>query len=339
MAAGRRQGAGGRGQEQQAEIDALFQTPLSEFTAARNALAAKLKTEGEAETAERVKKFAKPPISAWVANQLYWRHRKAFDRLLAAGEQFRKAQAAQLAGKSADLRAPLEARRAALGDLTKRAGEVLRDAGHPAAPDTMRRIMTTLEALATYGEDPGAPPAGRLTNDVDPPGFEALAALVPRGGNSASARASADKRGGRSSAYAKATADKDAGPRVIPFNQPTRDTTKRKSGNDKEDARRLEAERRAKEAEARRALREAEHALAEARRAAERARAEMKEAAARAKAAETAKAALESRFETLTAAAEATRQDARRVASKAEEAAQAVDDAERAVAKARENLN
>ncbi len=319
MATARGQGAGSKGQGKDAEVDNLFQVPLTEFTLARNALAAKLKTEGEAETAERVKKFAKPPISAWVANQLYWRHRKAFDRLLAAGDQFRKAQAAQLAGKSADLRAPLEARRAALGDLTKRAGEVLRDAGHPAAPDTMRRIMTTLEALATYGEDPGAPPAGRLTDDVDPPGFEALAALVPRGGH----------RGGRS----------DAKPRVIPFNQPKRDTATRKSGNDKEDARRLEAERRAKEAEARRALREAEQALTEARRAAERARAEMKAAAARAKAAEKAKAALESRFETLTAAAEATRQDARRVASKAEEAAQAVDDAERAVEKARESLN
>jgi len=297
------------------EVDKLFQIPLAEFTSARNALTAKLKKEGDAEGAERVKTLGKPSISAWVANQLYWRHRKAFDRLLAAGEEFRKAQAAQLAGKSADLRAPLDGRREALAELTRHASEVLLDAGHPASPDTMRRIMTTLEALATYGEQPGAPQGGRLTADVDPPGFEALAALVPRAG---------DRVGHR-----------QAPPRVIPFNQPKPEPARRKAADTKEEARRFEAERRARQAEAQKELREAERALADARKAAERARVAMKDAAARAKAAEKAKAALESRFEKLSAAAEAARQDARRVASQAEEAAQAVDDAERAVKKAK----
>jgi hypothetical protein len=312
-------GQGGRRQEQDPEIDALFQASLAEFTAARNALAAKLKKEGDAEAADRVKTLAKPSISAWVANQLYWRQRKAFDGLFAAGDRFRHAQAEQLAGRSADLRSALDARRDALAELTRHAGEILREAGHPPSPDTMRRVQTTLEALATYGEQPDAPRAGRLTADVDPPGFEALAALVPRAGTGS----------------VKARAD---APRVIPFNQPKPAPSKRKSGDAKEEARRREAEQRAKEAEARKELREAERALADARRAAERARAAMKEAAARAKAAEKDKAALELRFEKLTAAAEAARQDARRVASEAEEAAQAVDDAERAVTSAREKL-
>jgi hypothetical protein len=297
------------------EVDTLFQIPLSEFTSARNTLIAKLKKDGDVQAAERVKTLGKPSISAWVANQLYWRHRKAFDQLLAAGEQFRKAQTAQLAGKSADLRAPLDARRAALAELTRHAADVLRDAGHPASPDTMRRVTTTLEALATYGEQPGAPEAGRLTADVDPPGFEALAALVPRG---------IDRVGHR-----------EAPPRVIPFNQPKPKPAKSEKTDSKEEARVLEAERRAREAEARKEVREAERALAEARKTAERARAAMKQAAARANATEKARAALESRLEKLTAAAEAARQAARRVASQAEEAAQAVDDAERAVKKAK----
>ncbi len=299
------------------EVDKLFQIPLAEFTGARNSLATELKKEGDTEAAERVKTLAKPSISAWVANQVYWRDRKAFDRLIAAGDQFKKAQAAQLAGKSADLRAPLDARRQALSDLMKLAGDTLREAGHPAAPDTMRRIMTTLEALATYGQHAGAPPAGRLTDDVDPPGFEALAALVPRGSSASAGHAA---------------------PRVIPFNQRKPEPAKRKGGDTKEDARHAEAERRAKEAEARKALQQAERALADARRAAERARTEMKAAAARAKATDKAKAAVESRFEKESAAAEAARQDARRVAGQAEEAAQAVDDAERAVKSAREQL-
>src|SRR5262245_4297365 len=297
--------------------DELFRLPLSEFTSARNALAAKLKKDGDAEEGERIKALSKPPVSAWVANQLYWKHRNAFNRLLAAGDEFRKAQAAQLAGKSVDLRGPLDARRETLGELTKLAAEVLRDAGHPASPEMMRRIMTTLEALATYGDHPGGPPLGRLTADVDPPGFEALAALVPAGTHQRSGAA----RG-------------QAAPRVIPFNQPKPERAARKSSDDREESRRAEQERRERQDQARKALREAERALTEARRDAERARAEMKEAAARAKTAEKEKAALETRFEKLSAAAEAARQ----VASRAEEAAQAVDDAERAVATAREQL-
>jgi hypothetical protein len=298
------------------EFDKLFQVPLTEFTSARNALAAKLKKEGDVAAAERVKTTAKPSVSAWVANQLYWKYRKSFERLIAAGEQFRKAQSAQLSGKTADLRAPLEARREALAELTRQASDILRDTGHPPSPDTMRRVTTTLEALATYGEQAGAPLAGRLTGDVAPPGFEALAALVPRG---------IDRVGQR-----------QAPPRVIPFTH-QKSRTKRKSG-DAEDARAAEAERRAREAEVRRELHEAERALMAARKAARRAEVAMKEAAARAKAAEKAKAALEVRFEKLSAAAEAARQDARKVASQAEEAAQAVDDAERAVRSAREKL-
>jgi hypothetical protein len=264
-----------------------------------------------------VKALSKPTLSAWVANQLYWRDRLAFDRLLAAGNQFRTAQAAQLAGQSTDLRAPLDARREALADMTKRAADILRESGHPASPETMRRIMTTLEALATYGAETAAAPAGRLTSDVDPPGFEALAALVPRGGTSA-------RQGGA--------------PRVIPFSQPKTETSAKQSGSAEEKARRLDAEHRQKQAAARKALLDAERDLKEAKRAAEQARAAMKKAAASAKEMDSAKAALETRFEKASAEAEAARQEARRVASQAEEAAQAVDDAERAVATARETL-
>jgi hypothetical protein len=301
--------------------DDLFRLPLSEFTTARNALAAKLKKGGNAEESERIKALSKPPVSAWVANQLYWKHRNAFNRLLAAGDEFRKAQAAQLAGKSADLRGPLDARRETLGELTKLAGEVLREAGHPASPEMMRRIMTTLEAVATYGDHPDGPPLGRLTADVDPPGFEALAALVPTGTHAHSAAAQGQ-----------------TAPRVIPFNQPKPQRAARKAADGREDSRRAEQERREQQNEARKALRDAERALTEARRDAERARAEMKEAAARAKRAEKDQASLEARLEKLSAAAEAARQAARQVAGRAEEAAQAVDDAERAVAAAREQL-
>jgi hypothetical protein len=290
------------------DVDRLFQLPLAEFTAARNALAARLKKAGRAEDADRVKALLKPPVSAWAVNQVYWRHRKAFDRLIAAGERFRKAQAAQLAGKSADMRAPFDERRTAVSELTGLATAVLREGDHALAPDTLRRVTTTLEALATYGEHPGKPEAGRLTDDLDPPGFEALTALVPRGS-------------GRTKG--------ETPPRVIPF---TTGRTPRAARKQKLDP---AAERQAQLAAAKIAVHDAGLALKEARRAAALAEAALRTAAARAKDAEKAKAEIEKRYEAASADADAARQDARRVASEAEEAAQAVEDAERALDKAR----
>src|SRR6185436_16215755 len=135
-------------------LDHLFALPLNQFTPARNALVTKLKKAGQAEDAERIRGLSRPPVSAWVVNQLYWRHRKAFDALLTTGERFAAAQAAQLAGTAVDIRGPLDARRQALSALTRLAAAVLNDSGHSLTPDTMRRITTTLEALGTYGRHP-----------------------------------------------------------------------------------------------------------------------------------------------------------------------------------------
>jgi hypothetical protein len=298
------------------EIDDLFQLPLSEFTAGRNALAANLKAAGRGDEAAAVKALPKPPVSAWAVNQLYWRHRKSFDQLIANGEQLRKAQGAELGGKGAggrgkgDLRSLIDARRQDLSELTRLAAALLREAGHPAGPDLIRRVSTTLEALATYGSQPGGPSPGHLSADVDPPGFEALASLVPVTGSRPATRA------------------KSSGPsRVIPFRPPQPPPRPKKL--DPAARKRLEEqERQAERARAAAAVREAERSLRDARAAAARAEAALKKAAARAKVAEKQKAALEAQFEKATAEADAARIDARKVASAAEEAAQAVTDAE-----------
>ena len=79
-----------------ADIDALFQLPLGEFTAARNALAAQLKKDRRHAEASEAKALAKPSVSAWVVNQLFWRHRKLFGRLIDSGDRLRRAQAERL---------------------------------------------------------------------------------------------------------------------------------------------------------------------------------------------------------------------------------------------------
>ena len=305
---------------QASDLDDLFKRPPGEFTAARNALAAKLKKSGHDDESMRVKALQKPPASAWAVNQVYWRHRKPFDVLLAAGERFRKAQAAQLAGKAADLRAPLDARRQALSELSKIVADVLREHGYTATPDTMRRVNTTLEALATYGSHDGAPPAGRLTYDVDPPGFEALTALVPRGSRSG----------------LKGTEPT----RVIPFQRKPQEPRggKKKKLDPKEEARHQAEERKRLLASVRTALHDAERDVRDARKAAAAAEAALKTVAAKAKETERLKADLEKKFEKVVADADATRQEARRVAAAAEDAAQAVDEAERALEKAKAEM-
>lgn len=305
----------------QSDVDHLFQLPLAEFTAARNALAAKLKKAGRAEEAERVKRLLKPPASAWTVNQLYWRHSKDLATLMDNGDRFRAAQAAQLAGKQADVRGLLDTRRQALTLLTRRAADILRASGHATTPDTMRRVMTTLEALATYGTAEGAPPAGRLTDDLDPPGFEALAALVPRDGGG--------KREGDTS-------------RVLQFRQETRKPrapSRRGKLDPEEEARRREEELNARRAAAREAVRAAEQTVEEARAAVEEVEAALKQAAAKAKAAEQEKMEAEQRFEQAAAAAAEVTREARAVARQAEEAAQAVSDAERELERARQALD
>jgi hypothetical protein len=164
------------------EIDDLFRLPLAEFTGARKVLAARLKKEGRANDAERVKLLAKPSVSAWTVNQLYWDHREAFDQLIATGKRFRATPASRRAGKGG-MRDSLDARREALVQLSDLATELLRDARHNPSPETIRRVTTTLEALSAYALLSDGPTPGRLTNDVDPPSFESLASLLSGGGS------------------------------------------------------------------------------------------------------------------------------------------------------------
>jgi hypothetical protein len=264
-----------------------------------------------------VKALPKPSVAAWAVNQLYWRHRKEFDELIATGERFRQAQATHLAGKSTDVRGPLNARREALAALSHLAADTLRSGSYSATPDMMRRVTTTLEALSTYGSLPDAPRAGRLVDDVDPPGFETLAALVPRIGDA--------HHGGE-------------GPtRVLRFAQQPAKPSRRKESAAEEAARR-EEERKAQVAEAKGAVHEAEGALRDARKTAEQAEAALKKAALLAKEADKQRAELEKRYEKLVADADAAKREARRIAEEAEEAAQAVEDAERALDKAKRQL-
>lgn len=298
-----------------AEVDALFKLPLGEFTPARNALAAQLKKAGRKAEADEAKALEKPSVSAWAVNQLYWRHRGLFDRLVAAGDRMRRAQAAHMTGDAA--REPANARREVLTALTKIAEGLLLGGDYGATRDMLRRVTTTLEALSSYGSLPDAPPAGRLTDDVEPPGFEALAGL-PMAGKKRQARAP------------------EAHTRSRPAALPTKPARAKESGAA---ARRAEAERKSQLAAAKAAMRDAERALKVARKQAERAAAQLDAAATRAKVLEAERAQIEKRLAGAAKDAEAARRDAAEAVAKSNDASAAVTSAESAVELARRRLS
>jgi hypothetical protein len=151
----------------ESEIDRLYQLPLSEFTAARNALA---KRAGGSDAA-RIRALAKPPITAWAVNQLYWQHGDVWNDLIAAAENARKAHRAVLAGRSGDVRAAGKVHEEAVERALKATLALLAAADHPATDATKHAIATTLRAL------PGEEPPGRLTHALQPAGFEMLSSL------------------------------------------------------------------------------------------------------------------------------------------------------------------
>ena len=181
------------------DVDVLFTLPLAEFIGARKALVTRLKKDRRTNEAEYVNTLAKPSISAWTVNQLYWHYRDEFDQLIEAGERFRKAQSSRSGAKVADMRVALDARREALADLSDLATTLLSDAGHNPSLDTIRRITTTLEAVSAYASSADGPTPGRLTKDVDPPGFESLAGFMPGVGTAKRSEESARATGSKKS--------------------------------------------------------------------------------------------------------------------------------------------
>jgi hypothetical protein len=153
-----------------AEIEKLYQLPLEDFTAARNALA-----KGAGKRAAEVRGLTKPPITAWAVNQLYWKRRKQYEALIAAAQDARKAHAGVLAGREGDVRGTGKAHDDRVSEALEAALEVLREAGHPVTDASRQAILTTLRAL------PADEPAGMLTKALQPGGFEALAGLSIRG--------------------------------------------------------------------------------------------------------------------------------------------------------------
>ncbi len=158
-------------------VEALYRAPHESFVAERQRLAAEVKGTGDKAQAARIAKLGRPPLSAWAVNQLWWQARADFERLFETAQQLRHGKHSASA-----------AHREALAKLNARAKQLLQASEHGTADATLRRINMTLAGLAAAGSfDPD--PAGALTKDRDPPGFEAFGMAA---GSDGQAEAEAD---------------------------------------------------------------------------------------------------------------------------------------------------
>jgi hypothetical protein len=151
-------------------LDELYGAPLDEFVARRTALAKQLKADGRADEAAEVAGLRKPSAPLWAVNQLARRNRPAVEKLLSASDALRTAIgkgdhdafAAAQKGQSDALRKLRDAARRLLGDPTE---------------PTLARIVSTFRAASIDEELRKQLAVGRLTEEPEPGGFDALAGI------------------------------------------------------------------------------------------------------------------------------------------------------------------
>jgi hypothetical protein len=162
------------------ELDDLFGVPLDDFTARRNELAARLKSAGQPEAAEQVRGLRKPSVPVWAVNQVARRDPGAMTRVVEAGRQLRQAQEAAFGGGGADaVRRATADERGAGRELTRAAERLLEEEGRKPTRSVVDRIGATLRAAAVDPEAAELLARGRLTGELESPGFTAVASLAP----------------------------------------------------------------------------------------------------------------------------------------------------------------
>ena len=135
-----------------------------------------IKKDGDTEAAAEVAALKKPSISAWIVNQLARSAQLELQRLVKAGEEIEQAQRRSISGDVSGGFA--DARKEEAAAITR-----LRTAAKKVSPTAsaaiLDRVANTLRAGSATSEGRERLKRGRLTEDLEPPGFDAFAGVVP----------------------------------------------------------------------------------------------------------------------------------------------------------------
>ena len=161
--------------------DELYALPPADFTRERDERAKALRREKRRDEADAVKGLRKPTLAAWALNQLARRRAKEVERLLAAGDELRRAQDELLAGgdrKAFQSAATKE--REQVAKLADEATGLVTGAGERAGPALREKIAETLHAAALDEDTAAELRVGRLVREREAiGGFGGMTAAVP----------------------------------------------------------------------------------------------------------------------------------------------------------------
>jgi hypothetical protein len=160
--------------------DELYGLPLEEFVGERNALAKRLRADGDGKAAKRVAGLRKPNVAAWTINQLVRSRSGDVGEFARTADELRAAQTDLLEGRGAParLREARTAERAAVERLLELARGLFPGGREPAAA-TLERIAATLHAAAADESVRNGVLSGRLLTDYEPSGFGDLQVELP----------------------------------------------------------------------------------------------------------------------------------------------------------------
>ena len=154
-----------------AVLDELYSAPLDEFVARRTALAKQLKADGRADEAAEVSGARKPSVPVWTANQLARRNRPAVEKLLDASGALRKA----LGKGDHDAFAAAQQEQ---NDALRKLRDAARSLLDKPTDAVLERIVSTFRSASVDEGLRDALASGRLIEEPEPGGFDALAGMA-----------------------------------------------------------------------------------------------------------------------------------------------------------------
>lgn len=174
------------------DSDDLYRLPPQEFTAARDALAKRLRAAKNREKADEVKRLRRPSALAWALNQVARSDGDLIESVLAAGEELRDALGR---GDGRAMRDAERAMRQASDDVVDAAGRVLGDDGNTVTDDARSRLASTLRAALVDADVAGRLRSGTLEKDVEVAGLglEDMNIVAPARAARSTSRPSAPK--------------------------------------------------------------------------------------------------------------------------------------------------
>ncbi|HEY6424304.1 MAG TPA: hypothetical protein VIY28_13855 [Pseudonocardiaceae bacterium] len=145
--------------------DEMYSLPREEFTAARNAAAARAREQGHRELAEQIGALRRPSTAAWLANRLVREHPEQVRALVELSDGLREAHH-QLQGE--ELRRLSQQRHQLVHALVQQVRALARTAGHPVSDAVTRELVNTFTAAVNSSAAAQALAGGRLTAALDP---------------------------------------------------------------------------------------------------------------------------------------------------------------------------